>query len=107
MAKNPAPEPVTLSASQLEDLLVKLAACLPAETYQLIEKILRTFQWLMSAIEAKDTTIGRLARIIFGAKTEKTKGLFPKPPPAGSPGAGAAGQAQRSWPHGGGGLHRS
>lgn len=100
MAKNPAPEPVTLSASQLEDLLVKLAACLPAETYQLIEKILRTFQWLMSAIEAKDTTIGRLARIIFGAKTEKTKGLFPKPPPAGSPGAGAAAPRAKRKGHG-------
>ena len=74
----------------MEELLVKLAPLLPAETYRLLEKVLRTLQWLMGAIEAKDTTIGRLARMIFGAKTEKTGRLFPQPPPTGSPGATAA-----------------
>lgn len=83
MAKS-TPEIVTLSPAQLEDLLVKLAALLPAESYQLVEKLLRTLQWLMGAIEAKDTTIGRLARMIFGAKTEKTKQLFPQLPPTSS-----------------------
>ena len=90
MAKNAPPEILTLSSAQLEELLVKRATLLPAETYQLIEKSLRTLQWLMSAIEAKDTTIGRLARMIFGAKTEKTKGLFPPPPPANSQTTAAA-----------------
>ena len=85
MAKPRAPEILSLSPGQLEELLVKLAALLPAETYQLIEKLLRTLQWLMGAIEAKDTTIGRLARMIFGAQTEKTKQLFPPPAAAGSP----------------------
>ena len=31
----------------------------------------------MGAIEAKNTTLGRLARMIFGAKTEKIGQLFP------------------------------
>jgi transposase len=84
MAKSTAPEIVTLNPAQLEELLVKLAARLPAESYQLVEKLLRTLQWLMGAIEAKDTTLGRLARMIFGAKTEKTKQLFPPPPPTSS-----------------------
>jgi transposase len=85
MAKPRAPEILSLSPGQLEELLVKVAALLPAETYQLIEKLLRTLQWLMGAIEAKDTTIGRLARMIFGAQTEKTKQLFPPPASADSP----------------------
>ena len=34
MAKSTAPEIVTLSSAQLDELLVKLAALLPAETYQ-------------------------------------------------------------------------
>jgi transposase len=92
MARSTAPEPVSLSPAQLEELLVKLAALVPAELYQLIEKSLRTLQWLMGAIEARDTTIGRLARVIFGAKTEKTKQLFPSPvapPPAESQSASA------------------
>jgi transposase len=93
MAKSTAPEIVSLGPGQLDELLVKLAARLPVETYQLVEKLLRTLQWLMGAIEAKDTTLGRLARMIFGAKTEKTSQLFPPPPPASSPSAAAAAAA--------------
>lgn len=89
MAKEAAPDVVTLNPAQVEELLGKLAGLLPQETYQLIEKILRTFQWVMGAIEAKDLTIGRLARIIFGARTEKTRQLFPPPPPDRAPNAPA------------------
>ena len=90
MAKSRPPECLSLSSTQLEELLVPLAALLPAETYQLIEKLLRTLQWLMAAIQAKDTTMGRLSRLIFGAQTEKTRRLFPQPPPATAAGASAA-----------------
>src|ERR1035441_13911 len=98
MAKRTAPEIVSLSSAQVEELLAKLAPLLPAETYRLVEKLLRTLQWLMGAIEAKNTTIGRLARMIFGAKTEKTGQLFPQPPPTGSQGAprGSAPPSQKS-----------
>jgi hypothetical protein len=64
---------------QVEELLAKLAGLLPAEIYQLVEKSLRTLQWVMGLIEAKETSLGRLQRIIFGAKTEKTRQLFPAP----------------------------
>jgi transposase len=100
MAKSTAPEIVSLSSAQVEELLVKLAPLLPAETYRLLEKVLRTLQWLMGAIQAKDTTIGRLARMIFGAKTEKTGQLFPPPPPTGSPGAAAAAPPPKRKGHG-------
>jgi transposase len=90
MAKSTAPEIVTLGPAQVEELLMKLAGLLPAETYQLVEKVLRTLQWVMGAIEAKDLTIGRLARMIFGAKTEKTRQLFPPPSSTRSPSAAAA-----------------
>ena len=84
MAKQEDPRIVSLSASQLEELLAKLALLLPAEIYPLVEKLLRNLQWVMGLIETKQTSIGRLQRLIFGAKTEKTKLLFPKPPPASS-----------------------
>ena len=83
MAKSRAPEVVTLSPTQLEELLAKLAELLPAEIYQLVAKSLRTLHWVMRVIEAKETSLSRLQRLIFGAKTEKTKQLFP-PPPASS-----------------------
>jgi transposase len=100
MAKNAAPEIVSLSSAQVEELLVKLAPLLPAETYRLVEKVLRTLQWLMGAIQAKDTTIGRLARMIFGAQTEKTSQLFPQPPPTGSPSIAATAPPPKRKGHG-------
>jgi transposase len=100
MAKGAAPEIVSLSSAQVEELLAKLGPLLPTETYQLVEKIVRTLQWLMGAIQAKDTTIGRLARMIFGAKTEKTRQLFPQPPPTGCPSAAAAAPPPKRKGHG-------
>jgi hypothetical protein len=57
---------------------VKLAGALPAETYQLVETLLRTLQWVTGALEAKNTSLGRLRRMLFGAKTEKTRNLLPQ-----------------------------
>ena len=110
MAKGSAPEVVTLSPTQLEELLVKLAGLLPAEIYQLVAKSLRTLHWVMGVIEAKETSLSRLQRLIFGAKTEKTKQLFPPPPASSQTTATAAApraQAQRPRSHCRGGLHRS
>ena len=78
MAKAQTPEIVTLSAAQLEQLLQELHALLPPATYKMVESLLRTLQWLFGAIEEKKTSLRRLRRIIFGAKTEKTANLFPK-----------------------------
>jgi hypothetical protein len=76
VAKGSGPEVVALSPTQLEELLVKLAGLLPAETYRLVETLLRTLQWVMGVLEAKNTTLGRLRRMIFGAKTEKSRNLL-------------------------------
>ena len=64
---------VELSTAQLEAWLVKLAGVLPAETYQRVETLLRTLPWVTGALEAKNTTLGRRRRMLFGAKTEKTR----------------------------------
>ena len=76
MSKTKAPEVVELSTAQLEELLAKLAQLLPAELYQLVEKLLRTLQWVMGVLQAKEITLGRLRRMIFGAKTEKSHNLL-------------------------------
>lgn len=100
MAKPSPPKIVTLSPPQLEELLAKLVGVLPTETYQLLEKLLRTLQWVMELIEAKQTTIGRLQRLIFGAKTEKTSQLFPRPSSASLPAAAAAASPTQRKGHG-------
>ena len=57
MAKSCAPAVVTLSPTQLEELLAKLAGLLPAQIYQLVEKSLRTLQWVMGLIGAKEASL--------------------------------------------------
>lgn len=74
MAK--APDIVSLSAAQLDQLLSELRPLLPGPTYQLVESLLRTLQWLMAAIEEKKLSIARLQRMIFGNQTEKTDQLL-------------------------------
>jgi hypothetical protein len=53
-----------------------LAGALPAETYQLVETLLRTLQWVTGALAAKQTTLGRLRRLLFGTQTEKSGSLL-------------------------------
>lgn len=82
MSQEKAPEIVPLSSAQLEELLAQLQVLLPAPIYQKVQLLLRTLQWCMACIQGKTTTIGRLRHLLFGPKTEKTKQLFPKDPPA-------------------------
>ncbi len=72
MAKDKAPKIVSLSAGQLDELLAQLRAQLNPATYALVEPLLQTLVWLMALVERKETTIGRLNRLLFGARTEKT-----------------------------------
>jgi transposase len=93
MTKSPAPEIVSLSGEQLEQLLGELRAPLAPATYQLVESLLRTLQWVLGVLQAQKTSLKRLSRLIFGPQTEKTVQLFPDtaaapekppvPPPAG------------------------
>jgi hypothetical protein len=67
-----------VSAAQLEQLLTELRQSLAPATYQRVESLLRTLQWMMALLEAKKVTLARLRRLLFGPKTETTKQLFPK-----------------------------
>ena len=76
MAKGKAPQIILLSGAQLEQLLAQLRAPLAPATYQLVESLLRTLQWIMAMLEQKKATIARLQRMIFGERTEKTRKIF-------------------------------
>ena len=78
MAKSKGPEILRVSATQVEELLVKLRAQLSAETYPLVESLLRTLLWIMEVLEQKKATLGRLRDAFFGSKSEKTRKLFPE-----------------------------
>ena len=78
--KSQTPEIVSVTAGQLEALLLELRTHLPLKLYERVEALLRTLQWVMEKIEKAQTTIGRLHRLIFGALTEKLGEIFSKPP---------------------------
>src|SRR5258708_8614562 len=81
MTKEKAPPIVQLNAADLERLLAELRAALTPGTFQLVEALLLTLQWIMAVLEQKKTTIARLRRLIFGERTEKCRKIFPHAPP--------------------------
>lgn len=78
MAETRTPEIISVSALELEQLLSELRGQLAPTTYQLVEALLRTLQWVMALLEEKTVSLARLRRLLFGHKTETTEQLFPK-----------------------------
>jgi len=77
MTKSDAPQIKSLSAAELEKLLDELRGLLAPATYQLVESLLQTLQWVMAVLEQKTASLARLRRLIFGEKTEKACNIFP------------------------------
>ena len=77
MNKRGAPQIISLSAAELEKLLGELRGPLAPATYQLVEALLQTLQWVMAALEQKTASLARLRRMIFGEKTEKACKILP------------------------------
>jgi hypothetical protein len=77
MNKSAAPQIISLSTAELEKLLGELRGPLAPTTYQLVEALLRTLQWVMAALEQKTASLARLRRMIFGEKTEKACKILP------------------------------
>jgi len=77
MNKSNAPQIISLSAAELEKLLGELRGSLAPATCQLVEALLRTWQWVLAALEQKTASLARLRRMIFGEKTEKACQILP------------------------------
>jgi len=63
---------------ELEQLLVELRQQLAPATYQLVESLLQTLQWILALLEQKSLSLARLRQMLFGPKTETTDKLFPQ-----------------------------
>ena len=77
MAKSPPPKVVSMTTAQLEELLLSLREHLPKATFELVEGLLRTLQWILAVLAEKKTTLGRLCEVLFQSKSEKASQLFP------------------------------
>lgn len=62
---------VNVSRQQIDDALAKAKIALPAETFDVFEKVVGAYATVLSALESKNTTIGRLRRMLFGSSSEK------------------------------------
>jgi len=62
---------VDVSRQQIDEALAKAKVALPAETFDVFEKVVCAYSTVLSALERKDTTIGRLRRMLFGSSSEK------------------------------------
>ena len=78
MSQGKRPDMASVNAGQVEELLAILKGELTALTYEKVALFLRTLTWVMGLIEKQSTSMGRLKRLIFGSKTEKTRAVFPK-----------------------------
>jgi transposase len=90
MSKKKTPEIITVDAAQVQELLAQLQRHLPEPVFESAAAMLRTLQWVMELIQKKNASLGRLRRILFGDKTEKTKNLF-----AGNGAAGVAAKERK------------
>jgi transposase len=103
------PKVQALQRADLERLLERARPALSAAQYEQLKAALDTGVYLTPLLGKKNTTIGRLRPILFGARSEKTaevlKSLVGKDPPAGEassaatvPGAGGAKDAAAKAP---------
>ncbi len=69
------PEIVTATRDELDEILVLTKALLPARHYQLLEGVLGTFEFLMLKLQNAKTSMRRLQRMLFGARTELRRNM--------------------------------
>ena len=77
MSQAVAPEILRLSAAELERLLEELRRLLPPGTYQLVESLLRTLQYVLGLLEDKTATLARIRRLIGGPQSERSRNILP------------------------------
>jgi len=71
------PEIVEMDAGQLEALLHRAEAeVLEKQDYQTIRIVFESYFQLTSLVGDKNTTIARLRKLLFGARTEKTEAVI-------------------------------
>jgi rubredoxin len=70
------PELVTATQAELDDILAVTKAVLPEKQYQLLEGVFRTFAFMMLRLQDARASVGRLRRLLFGARTERLRNVI-------------------------------
>ena len=70
------PELVTASQEELDELLSLAKTSFPAKQYKLLEGVLGTFVYVMLRLQNAKSSIKKLQRMIFGARTEHKRNVL-------------------------------
>jgi transposase len=69
-------EIVTATRGELDEILALTKPLLPARYYQVLEGVLRTYEFVMLKVQNTTTSMRRLQRMLFGARTELKRNLI-------------------------------
>ena len=72
------PTTIELDMNDLEDALRRAESALSEKDYALFKAVCESYAYLSDLVGDKSTTISRLRKILFGAKTEKTAAVVGK-----------------------------
>jgi hypothetical protein len=82
------PKRIEVDSAELEQILYR--SVMTEEDRSTMQAAIETLAFLTQQLEAKRVSVRRLQRIIFGARTEKTRNVVGSQPPASATGSGAA-----------------
>ena len=72
------PSIIELDMKKLEELLGRAEAALGKEDYATVKALIESYTYLAELVGDKNTSIARLRKLLFGAKTEKTAAVVGK-----------------------------
>ncbi len=67
-----APEIIEVDSPRLEEVLGRAEQALTREDVELIRALVEAYRYVVDLVDDKNTSIGRLRQLLFGARTEKT-----------------------------------
>lgn len=76
------PEVVELDVQQLESQLDRIEQIMGEETARPFRLLLGWYLSLLQLVQKKNTTIGKLRQLVFGARTERTRNVAPEEAPS-------------------------
>src|SRR3954465_10513735 len=80
-----APELVEVDSTRLEEVLRRVEQSLDEKEAALVRAVFESYAYVADLVEDKNTSIRRLRRLFFGARTEKTEAVVGQKPEAAVP----------------------
>jgi transposase len=78
-------ELVNATQAQLDELLAQAKPTFSTQQYELLERVLGTFVYVMQSLQSAKTSIKRFRQMLFGARTESKRNVFEDPGATGEP----------------------